>query len=336
MKQPLDKEALRSEYLKVCPNYERLAGNLQQAFKNFLDDAGIDVLDVVFRIKDFDSFYDKILRKGYKDPFKETEDICGLRIICFYPSDLEKISQIISSEFDVKESVDKAELLEPDKFGYRSLHFIVTVKKDWLRAPNYRGLDNLKAEVQVRTILMHAWADIEHKLAYKKEEHVPDQFKRKLYRLSALFEIADEQFDALWKDKEEYRGSLLSEGAKQSGQFDVSQPMNIDSLQAFLDFYFPDREGSIEATSGLLDEITTYNVSIKELVEAFEKVKGVLPQVEAQIFKKYEGPRRRWAQVGIVRAILDLTNDDYWKDRKGYPNSDVKEKFRIVLSERNP
>lgn len=334
-KKQFDKEAVRREYRENYPRYERLARNLKQAFGTFLDDAGIDVLDVVYRIKDFDSFWGKIQRKGYRDPFQEMEDICGLRIMCYYPSDLEKISRIINSEFDVKESIDKAELLEPDRFGYRSLHFVVTVKKDWLKAPNYRGLGGLKAEVQVRTILMHAWADIEHKLAYKKTEHIPDQFKRKLYQLSALFEVADEQFDSLRKEKEEYIEQLISEEARKSGRFDVNQEMNLDSLQAFLDFYFPDRIRHIGDISYLLDEIMNSNVSFRDLVEGFEKVKDILPLIEREVFKQFKDKKKaRWAQGGIVREILDLTNDDYWQLRQtGLPKSVVqrKKKWRAKI-----
>lgn len=330
---PPDKEALKREYEKVCPKYEKLARNLKQALETFLKDAGIDVLDVDYRIKDFESFHDKIQRKAYKSPFQEIEDICGLRIICYYPSDLERISDILKKEFDVKDLVDKADILEPDRFGYRSLHFILTVKKGWLEAPDYRGLENLKAEVQVRTILMHAWADIEHKLAYKKKEHVPNQLKRKLYQLSALFEIADEQFDSLRKEKEEYIEHLVSEDAKKSGRFDVNQPMNIDTLQAFLDFYVPDRNKSIEYTRDLLDEIIEYKVSIRELVEAFERVKDILPYAEIETFEK---SGRRWTQVGMVREILDLTNDSYWSERDLPPHyTAIVDKWRKKLSERN-
>lgn len=337
-KKMLDKESLRIEYPLACQKYERLAENLRQALKIFLNNAGIDVLDVPYRVKEFESFWDKIQRKGYKDPLKEVEDICGLRIICYYPSDLDKISSLINSEFDVIESVDKADLLEPEKFGYRSLHFIVTVKKEWLNAPNYRGLDGLKAEIQARTILMHAWADVQHKLAYKKQEHVPDKLRRKLSRLSAMFEEADEQLDSLQKAREEYREYLISDEAKRSGRFDVTQDMNIDSLQAFLDFYFPDRVKSINMTSDLLDEMMKHGISIKDLVEGYERVKENLPQMEKEIFKSFRY-RGRWTQAGVVRHILDITHDDYWRYRKEIeqvPDFVIKqvEKWREKLSKR--
>ena len=98
-KKTLDKESLRKAYPPTCQKYEGLASNLKPALETFLSNADIDVLDVHCRIKEFDSFWDKIERKGYKEPFKEVEDICGLRVICYYPSDLDTISNLINSNY---------------------------------------------------------------------------------------------------------------------------------------------------------------------------------------------------------------------------------------------
>jgi len=344
-----DKENLRKQHAEICPKYEKLGNNIKQALEILLDNAGIEVLDIRYRIKEFESFWDKIQRKGYKDPFKNLEDICGVRIICYYPSDLDKISALINREFKVIESVDKADLLEPDKFGYRSLHLIVTIKDEWLNAPNYRELNNMKAEVQVRSILMHAWADIEQKLAYKKKEYVPQKFRRDLARISALLEEADEHLDFLRQEREDYIETLISSEAKESGRFDVTQDMSLDSLQAFLDFYFTDREKSVKATADLLDEIMAHKVSMRELVESLERVRDFLPSMEREHFRDLplqteKGVKvlrgRRWAQVGIARHILDITNDDYWKYRKEIeevPKHIVQhvERWRVKLSPRN-
>lgn len=341
-----DKETLRKKHAEIRPKYENLAKNLKQALEILLDAESIEILDIQYRIKDFGSFWDKIQRKGYKEPFKEIEDICGVRIICYYHSDLEKISALINREFNVIESIDKADLLGPDKFGYRSLHLIATIKDEWLNAPNYRDLNNLKAEVQVRSILMHAWADIEQKLAYKKREYVPNQFRRRLAQISAKLEEADEQFDSLRQERESYIETLTSNEAKESGRFDVTQHMSLDSLQAFLDFYFPDRQKSINETGVLLDEIMEHKISIRQLVEGFERVRDFLPPMERGIFEKLPLQTERgfkvlrgkgWSQVGIARHILDITNDDYWKYRKEIeevPKHVVQdvERWRVKLS----
>lgn len=335
-----DRGRLESEYNRICEKYRALAANLHQALKGFLNDAGIDILDVQYRVKGFDSLYEKIQRKGYRRPFEEVEDICGLRIICYYPSDLDKISKLIDSEFDVLQSIDKADLLEPDRFGYRSLHFIVSVRKEWLNAPNYRGLSGLKAEIQVRTILMHAWADVEHKLAYKKEEHAPPQLRRKLSQLSALFEVADQQLDSLREEKEEYRQSILINGKKRRIiSFDPSQGLNIDNLQAVLDLHFHDRPTATSAVGNLLDELLAKGVTIEDIEDGYYEVKDILQQSERELLETAEVPSgrqvRRMNQTGIVRLILDLTHDAYWSSREHEVPDYVTEharKWRAILS----
>ena len=331
------KEEIENKYFELFPRYKRLGENLQEALKTFLKEQNVDYLDVHFRIKEFDSFGDKITRKGYERPFDEIEDICGLRIICYYLSDLQKISDLIQREFQLIESVDKADLLDSDEFGYLSLHFIVKIPPRWINAPQYRNLGSLKAEIQVRTILMHAWADVEHKLSYKKKEHVPHQFRRKLNRLSALFEIADEQFDSLRKERQDYRQKMLSEESRHNGKFDVNQELNIDSLQAFLDFYFANREKDLEKTAELLDEILSFNelnqvnISLKTIFEGYQKFNDELFLEEKEMIeerykddyemdseimdvdelqKKYVD-QIIWAQIGIIRAILNNCFDNY-------------------------
>lgn len=341
-----DKEYLRKQHAEICPKYSNLSVNIKQALNIILDNAGIEVLDIRSRIKEFESFWDKIQRKGYQEPFQDIEDICGVRIISYYPSDLEKISALIHREFNVIESIDKVDTLGPDKFGYRSIHFVVTIKDEWLSTPNYRGLSDIKAEIQVRTILMHAWADIEQKLAYKKAEYVPEKFRRNLARISAILEEADERLDSLRQERENYIETLISGEAKESGRFDINQEMSLDSLQAFLDFYFEDRGKSIKETALLLDEIMENKVSIRELVQGLEMVREFLPKMEKESFRIIPSqtetglkllPGKRWAQVGIARHILDITHDKYWKYREEiqelpeYVVQDV-ERWRVKLS----
>ncbi len=119
-------------------------------------------------------------------------------------------------------------------------------------------------------------------------------------------------------------------------QFGAGKELNLDSLQAFLDFYFPRRVKSTEETRRLLDEISEHKVSLRQLVDGFEKAKEILPLMESEAF----GPERgRWAQAGIFRTMLHVTNDDYWQDRKSILPEDVRkltQKWRARLSERNP
>ncbi|WP_404467515.1 GTP pyrophosphokinase family protein [Bacillus sp. RC97] len=306
-------EISEREYREHCEKYSDLGVNLQNALTLLLKEADITCLDVNYRIKDYDSFLDKIDRKGYQNPLEENEDFCGMRIICYFPNDIKKIVEVIKREFNVHHHEDKSDK-EIDRFGYRSYHFVVSIKEEWLSSPNFRNLRNVKAEIQVRTILMHAWADIEHKLQYKKKEHIPKVIQRKFYQLSALFELADEQFEMLRNKKEEIYINSLS---KRLVDFDIKQEMNADTLQAFLDLNCGDRRKKETFTIGLLDELIKDKITFDDLVSAFKKFsEGEIEEIEREMYGPMYDEGKRWAQVGLVRVLLQLVNNEYWNEKK--------------------
>jgi hypothetical protein len=166
---------------------------------------------------------------------------------------------------------------------------------------------------------MHSWAAINHKLAYKKEEDVPSQFKRTLYTLSALIELADNQFDMLRKQREEYGESLVSTEADGEKVFDASVPLTFDSLQSLLSFHCPKRETDTTHTSLLLDEMREVGISLKQLDEGFRMIAEHLDEIESDYFKALAsygptGPSEndRWNTLGSARTVLEIVNDSYW------------------------
>lgn len=306
----MKKHELKASFEKLEPSYRLLSENIKSALIKFLKEKNIDFVDVETRVKSFDSLFSKIERKMYTDPLVEINDICGLRIINYYPSDLKIIESIINEEFDVIESSNKEEEMDDDRFGYRSFHFIAKIKKDWLSAPNYRGLGDLKFEIQARTILMHGWAAISHKLSYKHERDVPKKFQRELFRLSALIEMADEQFERLRSERREYSESFVEADDKGEDAFIPRDKLNNDSLQALLDYYFPEREISNDISS-LVNEISSlgmdlvdYNSAVKNVLPYLEEIENEENSVSDNDFK--------WAQEGAARTVLDLTSDTYF------------------------
>lgn len=187
------------QFLEKEKLYESLGRNIVESIKILLTTSKIPILSIYYRVKSIESFLEKIDRKAYADPIEDIEDICGIRIICYYQKDIEKITDIIKTEFSIHESETKEDRLEQNQFGYRSHHLIACINKQWEITPNFRGLGDLKCELQIRTVLMHAWAEIEHSLSYKSEVQVPEKFRRKLSRISAKLEEADEQFEELKK-----------------------------------------------------------------------------------------------------------------------------------------
>ncbi|MBI3234102.1 MAG: (p)ppGpp synthetase, partial [Bacteroidetes bacterium] len=148
------------------------------------------------RVKKRDSLEKKIVKKNFKyKKLDEITDLVGFRAITYFEDDIEKIADLIRDEFDIdiKNSIDKRQL-ETDKFGYRSLHFVLSLKQERLKLTEYKRFLGLKAEIQIRSILQHSWAEIEHDLGYKGESEIPLNAKRTFYRVAALLEQADIEF----------------------------------------------------------------------------------------------------------------------------------------------
>lgn len=308
------------KFRDLKPKYTRLADNVEQALVQFLGDNKVSSFDVEKRVKEEKSFLEKVFRKTYDEPFEQVEDIAGVRVICYYNEDLEQIDRIIKDQFVVLSYSNKSQELGEDQFGYTSNHYVVQLNQDWLQAPNYRGLDGLKIEIQVRTILMHAWAAISHKLLYKKEEDSPKEFKRKLNRLSALIELADEQFDVIKNMKVEYQNTVV---------VDENIPINADSFVALMTKHFPGRIIDIndDDISSILSELRKYSGSLLDFDNRIRKCLPILSKMERE-----ENPDKDlpvWSFGGIARSVLDLTNDEYWKKRGlPEPSHSITEKYR--------
>jgi ppGpp synthetase/RelA/SpoT-type nucleotidyltranferase len=221
------------EYADVRPAYEKLTKKTRELLEEIVKQSDIKVL-FESRTKSIESFDDKITRpdKNYSAPLKELTDLAGVRLILYSLRDIKKIEEIIKAEFKVDEenSVNKSEKLEPDRFGYLSWHYIVQVSDSRQKLSEWADIKDLRAEVQVRTALQHAWASVEHFLAYKTSIDVPAALRRRLSRLSAIFELADEELDRLIEDRnlqtEQYETEL------QQGNFQIE--INADSLRSYV------------------------------------------------------------------------------------------------------
>lgn len=127
--------------------------------------------------------------------------------------------------------------------------------------------------------------------------------------MNAILENLDAQFDELHEDQGQLRSQVL-EQARESRQFDVDQELNVDTLQALLDFRFPERPRNAEETSHLLSLLNSLGMSMGELLNALDTVKDNLPHVQAELVK--ELGEWYWTQPAAVATALALTNDLNW------------------------
>lgn len=175
------------------------------------------------RPKAISSFAEKIQRKRelYVDAVKDMTDLCGGRVITHTQTQVDAMCRFIEDNFEIdwENSENVSQRLDPSEFGYLSVHYIVQFNPDIF--PNNdidimipESVIGLKAEIQVRTLLQHAWADISHDLSYKNEIKLPGKWHREFAVLAAVLENADKSFcrieDGL-KTYEASYGAYLSE-----------------------------------------------------------------------------------------------------------------------------
>jgi len=195
-----NKEKMLREFKSARPIYDAFSNKVESLIKNILDESNVNVHSVSSRTKDFDIFKEKISRVGKEyAKFTDVTDLSGVRIICLFAGQLDEIAKIIEENFTIypEMSVDKRQILDPDRFGYLSLHYIVTLTGERVELKEYKRYAGLFCEIQIRSVLQHAWAEIVHDLGYKSKIEIPREFMRRFYRLAGLLELADNEFDNL-------------------------------------------------------------------------------------------------------------------------------------------
>jgi putative GTP pyrophosphokinase len=206
-------DTILSEYDKNVSLYEALSQKISALLEGLIRDEGLYVHSIHHRVKQRDSLSDKLNKPDTS--FKELgdlTDIAGVRVITYYSSDVDRVADIVRRKFSVdsEHSIDKRALLDPDRFGYLSLHYVVSLRKSYAKLTEYKRLMRLKAEIQLRSILQHAWAEIEHDLGYKSKYAIPIRMRRRFSRLSGLLELADYEFDGLRKNLRDYSEEIAS------------------------------------------------------------------------------------------------------------------------------
>lgn len=236
------------------------------------------------RVKSFNSYYKKVLRQK-PDKTKQSDeliyltDMMGIRMICAFLEDINLALNQIKQIFEIKEVEVKGAEKKFSEFGYESIHVLIKIP-DECRPPLAGSFENLKpisdeivCEIQIRTILQDAWAEVEHELIYKTEFSPFDKpLRRKLASLNASLTLADITFQEirdyqkkLQRELDERRtsfyemaDSLLNEKQK------VSEPEDIKRITPFV-------QGTIDDM--LLNAIHAHNSgNLEEAVDIYTKI----------------------------------------------------------------
>lgn len=227
-------EMILDEYRERRALHERLREVVTRTLHRIVDDNHLYVTAIESRIKTEKSLAGKLELKGHKyATLDDITDILGCRIITFYTDEVDKIAALVEKTFEVDwdNSVDKRKLLDLDRFGYMSLHYICRLPATIYSDPEHPELNQIRFELQMRTALQHVWATIDHDMGYKTEIEIPREHLRNMNRIAGMLELADEQFSRIRMAITDYRRNVQSLVA--DGDFD-SVPLDGDTFRSYL------------------------------------------------------------------------------------------------------
>ena len=258
------------------PHYQAYADALKRVLRLACKESIPDVI-VQTRAKTMSSFMEKSIRKfkKYPNPVKEFTDLCGGRVIVQTLEQVKAVKLFIEQNFDAFEYDDKSSLLGEDKFGYRDMHYLVRLLPDQARKIGFtkkecKIIGDRVAEVQVRSIVQHAWADILHDRVYKTPLKLTTEAKRTGALLAAIMEDGDRSFDQLAGELDGMTANYSAYASRENVQKEIK-------VNRFLYEHCPDEErpkvalklSRLIAVDGKWDEIVT-------LLKPYQNIQGPL------------------------------------------------------------
>lgn len=196
-------------YDRYRPQYERAQAKISRKIRRLLAENGFNVVTRI-RVKTFDSYFNKVLKfyNENRHPIS-IQDIIGVRVIAPFLGDLDAIKELLRQNFDILEIDTKGSKHTFREFGYDSIHLQIKLPQDMIT--HKIPYTDLVCEIQLRTKLQDAWAEVEHELIYKSDASLlNEQLKRKLASLNASLTLSD----IIFQEIREYQRERLERDEK--------------------------------------------------------------------------------------------------------------------------
>jgi putative GTP pyrophosphokinase len=208
-----DRKLFEKKYTERLPHLTAELETLERNLRNLLEESGVRGT-VKGRIKSFDSYYAKLLRRlaeaespvpGDYAGEELIRDLVGVRVITPFLESVKLIEGAVRGRFRVVEVERKGEDQSFREFGYQSTHLHIELPS------------GLVCELQIRTILQDAWAEVEHELIYKGSfSPFDDPLKRKLAALNATLSLSD----VIFQEIRDYQRQLNRELKRRRSAFE--------------------------------------------------------------------------------------------------------------------
>lgn len=253
----------RAIYLELCDEVTAL-------MKERLQRKGIMYNDISYRAKEIESYRDKCYKRKYSNPMNEIYDMAGIRITTYTTAEVKKIKKIIEENFEIDQEhcSDKSETIEVDRFGYLSVHYIAEFPH-YSSDPHIEKFEGMKFEIQVRTLLQHAWSEVEHDRNYKFNGVLPKELKRRFYRLAGILELVDDEFESLAHDVEVYKRSLASIGGEEA----MDVVLDRETITSYFSRIYDDDMIFDNSNSEVIQYLNTFGIyTLADLDTLYESV----------------------------------------------------------------
>lgn len=207
----LERSKAKNLYEKQLQEHKASLHLLVQEVRQILEQQGLTPA-IKFRIKSFEAYYDKLRKMNSSNNSRRVitiNDFFGLRIVCPFLEDIETVSKLISSHYEILETERKASQHSFREFGYDSVH--LSIRFDPQQSGRLLSGVRKVCEIQLRTILQDAWAEVEHELVYKSDISLPNEsIRRKLASLNATLTLSD----LIFQEIRDYQNELRQHGHK--------------------------------------------------------------------------------------------------------------------------
>lgn len=347
----LEESRFRAFYAEQLAALEGACAAFTALVAAVVNQAGeVEVAKVEGRVKDVDECVRKFVRK-YRPQLEESNtpyeiqhyitDLLGVRVVCLYEDELEKIAAIVRGHFAVIDVTDKVAAVESTEasFGYKGLHLDLKLGPAQRTQPTHAAHAHLPFELQVRTIIQDSWSVLDHRIKYKKS--IPGELKRRINVLSALFELADREFrqirDAtaaeLLQAPDETAEPVPDSAADPATQVKghaASSELNAFTFLKIATHFFKDFEFEPSKVDSFVDDIQAwsrgmtrarFNALMRETVGVVKRYK--------QHFEE-QNPQASFNAYTVIRHCLYLSNKSVF--RPALRNS-ARESFEAWLQE---
>lgn len=280
-------EEILASYPVIASNAERMCLEISRQIDIIVKENNYQLgFPIQYRVKTKESIASK-LAEGVVTikSLEQMQDVAGMRITLLFTRDIEDLIQKIGDVFVIVKRYNTQDKLNEDQFGYSSIHLIIRIDERWLQLPTFANLNQMKMEIQIRTLAQHTWAASSHALQYKRESSAPKPLRRSINRIAALLEMVDLELERLLNEQSNYIDNIYSSNTEE---------INVNSLETLLDEILPlKNKALIERYDDLVDEIN--HTDLDSLTKLREYI---LSHLDAAIEKDQK-------QVVVLRKALD-------------------------------